>query len=291
MIRQLVMRGFQPLSLIAIVAFWGLAPDALVARPATLIVALVAIMGTVLAMEAVSERHAGWRLTWREFATDVFYVVLTFTVIDWCTDHFGDGPLLAVKQHFGLATPWVARWPYLVQIALVVFLIEFGQYWMHRAMHNWIPLWLIHAPHHHITQLNALKGAVGNPIELWLISLSVVALFDVSERAIFAAASILMFVSSCAHANVRFITPRWYALLFTTIENHSLHHSVPYADTRCNYANSLILIDRVLGTYRAGEAMLVGQGDRRRLSIAEQFRFPFGPLIALVRGKNQPSAG
>jgi sterol desaturase/sphingolipid hydroxylase (fatty acid hydroxylase superfamily) len=32
-------------------------------------------------------------------------------------------------------------------------------------------LWLTHAPHHHITQLNALKGYVGNPLELFLISL------------------------------------------------------------------------------------------------------------------------
>jgi len=27
---------------------------------------------------------------------------------------------------------WPAAW---------VFLIEFGQYWMHRLMHNWTPFW------------------------------------------------------------------------------------------------------------------------------------------------------
>ena len=58
-----------------------------------------------------------------------------------------------------------------------------------------------------------------------------------------------------------------------------------YEDTRCNYANSLILIDRVFRTYRLGESELVGQDDRRRLSIVEQMIFPFRPLIDKIRAK------
>jgi sterol desaturase/sphingolipid hydroxylase (fatty acid hydroxylase superfamily) len=53
--------------------------------------------------------------------------------------------------------------------------------------------------------------------------------------------------------------------------------------TRCNYANSLILIDRVFGTFRDGEATVVGQDDLRRLSIREQFLFPFVPVIEAMR--------
>jgi sterol desaturase/sphingolipid hydroxylase (fatty acid hydroxylase superfamily) len=156
---------------------------------------------------------------------------------------------------------------------------------MHRLMHNYGPFWLTHAPHHHITQLNAMKGAVGNPIELFLISLSVVALFDLPVAAELCAFNILSVVSTFAHANTRCDPPRWYGFFFTTIQNHSLHHSVAYEDTRCNYANSLILIDRVLGTYRHGESELVGQDDRRRLSIMEQMIFPFRPLIDKIRAK------
>ena len=127
--------------------------------------------------------------------------------------------------------------------------------------------------------------AVGNPIELFLISLSVVALFDLPVAAPLCAFNILSVVSTFAHANTRCDPPRWYAFFFTTIQNHSLHHSVAYEDTRCNYANSLILIDRVLGTFREGESELVGQDDRRRLSIMEQMIFPFRPLIDKIRAK------
>ena len=157
-------------------------------------------------------------------------------------------------------------------------------------MHNVYPLWLTHAPHHHITQLNAMKGFVGNPIELFLISLSVVALFDFQLNAILAAASGGAAISIFAHANVRSDPPRWYAFVFTTIQNHSLHHSVRYEDTLCNYANSMILIDRMFGTFRAGEAEIVGQDERKRLSVREQFMFPFVPVIALIKARRGSSA-
>jgi sterol desaturase/sphingolipid hydroxylase (fatty acid hydroxylase superfamily) len=136
-----------------------------------------------------------------------------------------------------------------------------------------------------------MKGAVGNPIELFLISLSVVALFDLPLAPVFCAFNVLSVVSTFAHANTRCDPPKWYAFFFTTIQNHSLHHSVGYEDTRCNYGNSLILLDRIFGTYRDGEAEAVGQDERRRLSILEQTLFPFQPVIAKVRAWRRGKQG
>ena len=86
-------------------------------------------------------------------------------------------------------------------------------------------------------------------------------------------------IATYAHANVRADPPGWYAFFFTTIRHHSLHHSTDYESTRCNYANSLIVLDRIFGTYREGEAVVVGQDERKRLSIWEQTMFPVQPLI------------
>jgi sterol desaturase/sphingolipid hydroxylase (fatty acid hydroxylase superfamily) len=233
----------------------------------------------------VFERHAGWRMNRQELFTDVFYFVLYSTLIPQIAYLLADVPLHALKESWGIATPWVAASPFVVQVALVMFVWEFGQYWMHRLMHNWEPFWLTHAPHHHITQLNAMKGAVGNPIELLLISLGVVALLDVSPAAYLAAFSALGVISTFNHANVRSDPPMFYAFFFTTIRHHSYHHSVGYENTRCNYGNSLILLDRIFGTYKEGEGILVGQDDRRRLSIREQWLFPFRPLIDWFEGK------
>jgi sterol desaturase/sphingolipid hydroxylase (fatty acid hydroxylase superfamily) len=284
-VKKIALDLVPPATVALIVLFWSFAPAAWTGNPRSIIVASIVTIAFVQALEWVGERHAGWRLTWREFFTDVFYVILGFTVIDLLSSRLAEEPLTAAKHALGFSTPWVMHWPFLVQVALVMFLIEFGQYWMHRLMHNSTPFWLTHAPHHHVTQLNAMKGSVGNPIELFLISLSVVALFDVPLVAVFCAANVLSAVSIFAHANVRSDPPAWYAFFFTTIRHHSLHHSVPYEDTRCNYANSLILIDRVFGTFRDGEADVVGQGDRKRLSIREQFVFPFVPLIDAFKAR------
>lgn len=277
-----------PMMVAAVVCFWAFAPAAVLGNGWTIVIVSALITLCIQGLEFVFERHPGWRMNWREFWTDLFYVVLGSTAISWVSRALADTPLLALKQSLGIATPWIAHWPFLVQVALVIFLIEFGQYWMHRLMHNATPFWLTHAPHHHITQLNAAKGFVGNPIELFLISLSVVTLFDIPLPAIFCAVSVLGVVSGFAHANVRSDPPIWYSFVFTTIRHHSLHHSVPYEDTRCNYGNSLILLDRIFGTYKEGEASVVGQDERRRLSIREQWLFPFQPILARFK---QRSAG
>jgi sterol desaturase/sphingolipid hydroxylase (fatty acid hydroxylase superfamily) len=130
-----------------------------------------------------------------------------------------------------------------------------------------------------------MKGFIGNPIELFLISLGVIALLDVDLNALFAAITGAGVIATYAHANVRADPPIWYGFLFTTIRNHSLHHTaLSYEDTRCNYGNSVILWDRVFGTYREGESEIVGQDERRRLSIKEQFLFPFQGWFARRSG-------
>jgi len=283
--KKILFSYVQPVMVAAVLLFWAFGPAAWIKGDWSLTVATSVTTLLVLGLEWVNERHASWRLTKIEFFTDLFYVVLGSTAITWVTDKLAENPLKAVKHSLGLTTEWAMHWPFVAQVALVIVLVEFGQYWMHRLMHNTTPFWLTHAPHHHITQLNAMKGAVGNPIELFLISLSVVSLFDLPVAAEFCAFNILAVVSTFAHANTRCDPPRWYAFLFTTIENHSLHHSVAYEDTRCNYANSLILIDRIFGTFRAGESEIVGQDERRRLSIREQFLFPFQPVIAKIRAR------
>jgi sterol desaturase/sphingolipid hydroxylase (fatty acid hydroxylase superfamily) len=279
-VKQILLNLLPPATVAALLLFWANVPAAFLDFELTLPVVILVVVAFVQLLELRFERHEGWRINGRELATDAFYLALSFTAIAWMTDNFADGPLGALKKQLGISTPWLTALPFLVQVALAMLLFEFGQYWMHRLMHNNALFWSTHAPHHHITQLNAAKGYIGNPIELFLISLSILALFDFSKSAIFASASVGTAISTYAHANVRSDPPAWYSFVFTTIRHHSLHHTaLSYEDTRCNYGNVIILYDRMFGTYREGESSVVGQDERRRLSIAEQFLFPFQPLI------------
>lgn len=278
-LKNRVFNYIPPLMVAMVLLFWAFGPKWLVDAPFLIALTAPLITIIVLLLEFVHERHAGWRMNWLEFRTDLFYNILIATVIAWTVQLVGETPLKAAKESFGITTQWAASSPWLLQVLLVIVVHEFGQYLMHRLMHNSTPFWLTHAPHHHITQLNAGKGAVGNPIELVLVSLSTVVLFDLDPTALFAGFNTLNVISTFAHANVKADPPIWYSFFFTTIRHHSLHHSTTYENTRCNYGNNLILLDRIFGTYREGEGTEVGQDERRRLSIWEQTVFPFRPII------------
>jgi sterol desaturase/sphingolipid hydroxylase (fatty acid hydroxylase superfamily) len=284
---------FQPAALVLIVCAWAVAPASLLDNGWAITSISIGTMAVVQLLEFVNERHPGWRLNLREFLTDLFYLILYYAVILKLETKLAEEPLASAKQALGITTSWAMHLPFVVQVALAMFLVELGQYWLHRLMHNSF-LWWTHAPHHHITQLNAMKGLVGNPLELFLVSLSVIALFDLPLNAVLCAFNLIVAVSAFAHANVRFDPPRWYAYFFTTVEAHSLHHSVGFQETRCNYANALILCDRLFGTFREGESVVVGQEERRRLLIRQQFMFPLRPVMAMIRaksGKSTPATG
>ncbi|MEW6577484.1 MAG: sterol desaturase family protein, partial [Pseudomonadota bacterium] len=223
--KQALFNLLPPATVAAILAFWAFAPAEWVEKWWMITAVGLVALAFVQLMEFVAERHVGWRINRQEFLTDLFYVLLGITAISWASDTFANGPMGEAKEAMGLATPWIAELPFLVQVAMVMLLVEFGQYWMHRWMHNNGFLWSTHAPHHHITQLNAMKGYVGNPIELFLISLSVIALLDFDKAPMFAAFNSLGAISYYAHANVRADPPKWFSFFFTTIQHHSLHHT------------------------------------------------------------------
>jgi sterol desaturase/sphingolipid hydroxylase (fatty acid hydroxylase superfamily) len=288
-VKRLVFTLCQPVTLALIVLFWATVPPALLDKAWVITAISIGTLAIVQALEFVNERHAGWRQQLREFRTDLFYVILYFGVISKLETKLAEDPLASAKHALGISTDWAMHLPFVGQAFLALFVMEFGQYWLHRLMHNSF-LWWTHAPHHHITQLNAAKGLVGNPLELFLVSLSVIALFDLPLNAVFCAYNLTGAIAAFAHANVRFYTPRWYEYVFTTVEPHSLHHTVGFAETRCNYANALILIDRMFGTFRPGEAEIVGQDERKRLLIGEQFMFPLRPLMAMLKRGRDTSA-
>ena len=279
--KQAMFNLLPPATVAAILTFWAFAPAAWVDNWWTITAVSLVALAFVQVMEWVNERHAGWRINRQEFMTDVFYVVFGITAISWMSQTLANSPMTEAKEALGIATPWLTASPFLVQVALAMLMVEFGQYWLHRWMHNNALLWSTHAPHHHVTQLNAMKGYIGNPIELFLISLSVVAFFDFAKAPMFAAFNALGAISFYAHANVRADPPKWFSFFFTTIRHHSLHHTaLSFEDTRCNYGNCIIVFDRIFGTYREGESAVVGQEERKRLTIRGQFLFPFLPWLA-----------
>ena len=275
-VKRFVFTWFQPSLLFALIAFWYYAPNS-IAKASTAIGIGIGVRILLLALEWVNPRHASWRLTWKELASDLFYVGLGYTLLNLVERYIGSDVVIEAVQHdFDWdKLAWFMGLPLLLQALLISLIFDFGQYWMHRGMHNWYPLWLTHAPHHYITQLNVNKGAVGNPVELFLIGLGIGGFFDFLPRAALLAGTLGLAVGTYQHINVRFNSPRWWRFLFNTTEHHSMHHSQDYEATRSNYASTWIVIDRLFGTCVDGEAELLGMEGGRKMSIAETMTYPF----------------
>jgi len=284
--KRLFFRYFQPTVLFALILFWYYAPNS-IAKTSTAIWISVGFKALLLVLEWINPRYESWKLTWKELVTDLLFVGLGYTLIRYIENYIGSGAIIEYLQsyfHFGKLR-WFTGLPILVQAFLISFIFDFGQYWMHRGMHNWYPLWLPHSVHHYITQLNVNKGSVGNPLELFLIGLGLGGFFDFVPRAFLLAGAMTMAISVYQHINVRFDTPRWWRYLFNTVEHHSLHHSRDFEASRSNFANTYIFIDRMFGTCVDGEAELLGMEGGRRLSVSEQMTHPYRQAYKTMRRK------
>ncbi|EJL31850.1 sterol desaturase family protein [Novosphingobium sp. AP12] len=275
-LKVLFFTWFQPAVLFALIAFWYYAPNS-IAKASTAIGIGLGFQVLLLGMEWAFPRHESWTLTWKELVTDLFYVGLGYTFLRMIDGYIGGDVMIeAVQKSFHWDKfAWFTGMPLLLQAFFISFIFDFGQYWMHRGMHNWYPLWLPHSVHHYITQLNINKGAVGNPVELFLIGLGIGGFFDFVPRAFLLAGAVGLAVGSYQHINVRFNSPRWWRFLFNTTEHHSMHHSQDFEATRSNYSGTWIFIDRMFGTCLDGEAELLGMEGGRRMGIREQMTFPF----------------
>lgn len=267
---------FQPTVLFALILFWYYAPNS-IATFTTAIIIGIGFRLLLLGLEWVNPRYDSWKLTWKELAVDLFYVGMGYTLVNMMEVYIGsDAVTEAVQTSFNWESfAWFIAMPLLLQAFLISFIFDFGQYWMHRGMHNWHPLWVTHAPHHFITQLNINKGAVGNPIELFLIGLGIGGFFDFLPRAFLLAGTLGLAVGTYQHINVRFNSPRWWRFLFNTTEHHSVHHSQDYEGSRSNFSGTWIFIDRMFGTCVDGEAEILGMEGGRKMPIREAMHYPF----------------
>ena len=285
-VKQFVFTWFQPTILFALLAFWYYAPNS-IAKASTAVGIGIAFKVVLMGLEWVNPRYSSWQITWKELVADLFYVGLGYTVLNLVESYIGSDAIAEQLQHSynwdKLA--WFTGLPLLVQALLISVIFDFGQYWMHRGMHNFHPLWLTHAPHHYITQLNVHKGAVGNPVELFLIGIGIGGFFDFLPRAALLAGAIGMAVGAYQHINARFNSPKWWRFLFNTTEHHSFHHSRDYESTRSNYAGTWIVIDRIFGTCIDGEAELLGMEGGRRMSVPETMVYPFAEGWKSIRDR------
>lgn len=142
----------------------------------------------------------------------------------------------------------VAGLPFLVQVAGIVLVADFTQYWIHRAFHTVPALWRVHAVHHSSTAMDWLAGSRLHVIDVLAtrgLVLVPIFLLGFETRALYAYLVIVSFHAVFVHANVRFRFG-WLDYVVTTPRGHHWHHAQHPVDK--NFAVHLPVLDRLFGT-------------------------------------------
>ncbi len=160
------------------------------------------------------------------------------------------GGTLAAQGNLGL---WPAALPLWGQVLVAVLIVDFFDYWKHRAYHGWNLAWPIHALHHNPDRMTVFKG-----VRLHFLEATIRALIVYGPLVILGAPTIVMlwiaalmnFLGSLNHSNVMQKLPRFVHALIVTQKTHWLHHSKDYARGACNLAPLTLLFDHMFGTFR-----------------------------------------
>ena len=147
---------------------------------------------------------------------------------------------------------WPAHWSPLAQVGLAVFVGDGLDYWAHRLQHTVPGLWRIHALHHGITQLHALKAARLHAINLlarFVLVFAPLVILGAPAWAIFWYSSFIGILGVIGHSNTLVRLPSAAHRLVMTPHFHALHHSIDRGLSDSNYANILPIWDIVFGTF------------------------------------------
>ncbi|MCA9127028.1 MAG: sterol desaturase family protein [Planctomycetales bacterium] len=189
-------------------------------------------------------RH-GWR-------TDLTYFFVSTLAVQWVT-------IMTLKPAQVLFA-WVVdeRWrfsigsqPLPVQIAEILLLTDFVQYWIHRAFHRIPWLWRFHAIHHSAEKMDWLAGSRLHLIDIVLTrGLTYMPLFVLGfiDTALLAYGVIVTLQATFIHANLRFtFGPLRYWIV--TPQFHHWHHSDQAEAIDKNFAVHLPIWDWLFGSF------------------------------------------
>jgi sterol desaturase/sphingolipid hydroxylase (fatty acid hydroxylase superfamily) len=192
------------------------------------------------------------------------------------------GVFTAVHEHRLLDLAIDSAW----MILLLFVCIEFVYYWHHRASHECRWFWASHAVHHSAEDFN-LSAAYRLG---WTAGISGHSLFYLPlvwlgfpPKAVFGMLALNLMYQFWLHTE---LVPRLGAFewLFNTPAHHRVHHASNPEYLDRNYGGTLIVFDRLFGTFAAErDAVPCRYGLTHPLTSANPLRIVFHEWIAIVR--------
>lgn len=165
---------------------------------------------------------------------------------------FGVGVYMLVFENLALFTLDSSAWWYWVALIL---LVDLAYYWAHRMSHEVSLFWGGHVVHHQSEEYNLSVALRQSSLQvLWTFPFNLpIALlgFDTMDFVYVSAFNTLY--QFWIHTETIGKFPRWIEFIFNTPSHHRVHHgrNPKYIDK--NHAGSLIIWDRMFGTFQEEE--------------------------------------
>ena len=204
----------------------------------------------VVALEVITPERQTWRPSWADLATDATFMALVqFAVPRVLTPA---ATLWAASLTQATSTNmWPHHWPHLAQTLLMVLVVDFLRYWLHRACHRYDWLWRLHQVHHSPNLLYTLNTGRFHPLEKVLhFALDTVPFLLLGVAPEVLAGYFLLYAVNgfFQHSNAR-LRHGFINYLMSSAELHRWHHARDPKTAMCNFSNTTIVWDIVFGTW------------------------------------------
>lgn len=179
-------------------------------------------------------------------------------------------------------------WPYWLEVALAVLLLDFIIYLQHVMFHAVPSLWRLHMMHHADLDYDLTTGTRLHPIEIIIsmfIKASAILVLGAPPLSVIVFEIILNGTAMFNHGNffIPLAVDRALRWIVVTPDMHRVHHSVFPSETNSNYGFNLPWWDRLLGTYRpqprlGHDGMTIGLNQFRepgKLTLPHLLIMPF----------------
>lgn len=165
---------------------------------------------------------------------------------------FGIGIYQFLFEKFAFFTLDNSTWWYWVSLIL---LVDFAYYWAHRMSHEVNLFWGGHVVHHQSEEYNlsvALRQSSLQVVWTFAFNLPIALLgFHTLDFVLVAAFNTLY--QFWIHTETIGKLPRWFEFVFNTPSHHRVHHGRDPKYIDKNHAGSLIIWDRMFGTFQEEE--------------------------------------
>ena len=245
--------------------------------------AIIIGTGFIMFFEKVMPYHKSWQPNRDDYKNEMLFLTIVQVLIPQLIT------LTVLFSFYDSLQAWLPSlnsiWPHqlspVLQFVLLLFLVDFMRYWLHRLAHTNSLLWRLHAVHHSTQKMFWLNTVRFHPLEkvIQLIFDSIPFLLLGVDASVLALYYVFYALNGFfQHSNI-YLKLGWLNYIVSSALLHRWHHSSNPVESNSNYGNNLIVWDILFGSFYLPDDRQVKQlgliNRNYPLDFVTQLKAPF----------------